>query len=230
MKHMVQFCTVSVVFALSALFIGPGSLVARQGKSDQATLTLKKVKKQLSQNNKYIKEAQKRGKAGDTAGLQTALTNYDRSMQGLNTALNHGQFEGSESQHEDAYNRVQKATSKHTKVLEKLLDKVPQQARPHIQHAIEVSKKGHDTALSHLQNLRAQRAQQEAARGRNRQRQGWPEGAGRPEGVGRGQQGGFGGPQNGMGQGPMGGPGAGSMGRQGGGPPVGAGGPGGPRR
>jgi len=207
MRHTREFVTLGVLFVSCVLLAGPANTFGQQTSNDQSTLTLKQVKQQLKQNNQYLKEAEKRGKAGDAAGLQTALNNYDRSMEGLNTALGQGRFNGNPSQQQDAYNRVQTATSKHTHVLEGLLSKVPEQARPHIQHAIEVSQKGHDTALAHLQGLRAQQGLGQE----NQSGFGRSEGAGRPGGIGGGSPG-------------VGGPGGGGMGHPGGGPSMGGGG------
>jgi hypothetical protein len=209
MRHTRELITLTVLIVSCVLLAGPANVLAQQTNNDQATLTLKQVKQQLKQNKEYLKEAQKRGKAGDTSGLQTALNNYDRSMVGLNTAISQGRIEGTPAQQEDVYNRVQKATQKHIDVLNGLLSKVPAQAVPHIQHAIDVSKTGQTTALNHLSTLQAQQGMGQG----NRPGFGQAGGMGRPEGVGRpGGVGGFPG-----GASPMGG----AMGHPGGGPPAG---------
>src|SRR5712692_422563 len=119
--------------ALTALILSPVVLKAQD--QSRASLSLQNVKDQLTQNKSYLNQASKQGKAGDTAGLQTALENYDRGMEGINTALSHdGGFSGSASQRADALSRVQDATSKHTKVLQGLLTKVPPQAQAAIQN------------------------------------------------------------------------------------------------
>ena len=209
MKRLISLSLISMIAFCCALLVVPAALAAPQ-QAGQATLTLNQVKQRLKQNKQYIKEAKKRAKAGDAAGLNTALNNYDRNMEGLNTALSHGGFQGTPSQQEDAYNRVQSATGKHLKVLNGLLSKVPSQAVPHIQHAIEVSQTGQQTALSHLSQLRTQQAMGQA----NRPGFGQPGTMGRSESAGRAGS---------MGMGPanasMGGPGmAGGMGHAGGGP------------
>jgi len=212
MRRTRGLVTLSVLIVSCVLLAGPASTFGQQASNDQSTLTLKQVKQQLKQNQQYLKEAEKRGKAGDTSGLETALTNYDRGTEGLNTALGQGRLEGSPSQQQDAYNRVQTATSKHTQVLENLLGKVPEQARSHIQHAIEVSQKGHDTALAHLQGLQSQQGMGQG----NRPGFGQAGGTGRSEGAAR--SGGFGGGGFPGGASPMGGAGGGAMGHPGGGP------------
>ena len=155
------------------------------GAQDDAkrTMTLQEVKDRLKENKNYLKDAEKKGKAGDAAGIQTALENYDRNMVGINHAMNGGGFQGSEGQREEAFDRVEKATRKHGEVLSGLLGKVPEQARPHIQHAMEVSQKGRDTALANLQQVRGERQQRERA---EMQRQNQAGGSlGRDAGFGR---------------------------------------------
>lgn len=189
MQRLWQLTIISLLTFSCALLVVPVGMASQQASSNPATLTLKQVKQRLKQNKQYLKQAKKRAKAGDAAGLNTALNNYDRSMEGLNTALSHGQFQGTPSQQEDAYNRVQKATSKHLDVLKGLLSKVPSQAVPHIKHAMEVSQKGQETALSHLSQLQSQQAMRQA----NRPGFGQSQGMGRPEGAGNpGGMGGFG--------------------------------------
>jgi hypothetical protein len=204
MKQFIQTVLIGLLTFSCALLFTPAGAVAQQAGNDQATLTLKQVKQQLKQNKQYIKQAKKSAKAGDAQGLDTAVQNYDRSMQGLDTAISHGGIQGTPSQQQDAYNRVQSATQKHLNVLNGLLDKVPSQAVPHIQHAIDVSQTGQQTALNHLSQLQAQQAIRQANR------------------PGFGQAGGMGGA--GAGNTPTGGPGMGAGMGHAGGPPAGVGG------
>lgn len=203
MKRVIYLSFIGIIGLSCALLVVPSAVAAPQ-QTGQASLTLKQVKERLKQNKQYIKEAKRRAKAGDATGLNTALNNYDRNMKGLNTALSQGGFQGTPSQQEDAYSRVQSATSKHLKVLNKLLGKVPSQAVPHIQHAIEVSQTGQQTALSHLSQLQAQRRMGQANR----------PGFGQPGSMGRSGSAGRSGGMGGMGPGnaPMGGPGMGHPG------------------
>lgn len=191
---------VGLAAALALFVMAPVGAKAQSG-DDQASLTLKDVKERLRENRQHLQDAKKRGKAGDAQGLETALTNFERGTEGLNRAMDEGGFQGTDAEREKALDRVEKATSKHTAVLTDLLNKVPEQARPHIQHAIEVSQKGHNTALANLGRVRTQRQERLAAE-QARQTGGY----GRQEG--RGQPGG--------GRGP-----GGTGGRPGGGPPAG---------
>lgn len=209
MKRFLEAGLIGFLAFSFAMLVMPAATVAQQSTNDQSTLTLQQVKERLKQNKQYLNQAKKMAKAGDAQGLNTALDNYDRNMAGLNTAISHGGIQGSPSQQQDAYNRVQSATQKHIDVLNGLLSKVPAQAVPHIQHAIDVSQTGQQTALSHLSQLHAQRQAMGQA---NRPSFGQAGGMGRSTGMGH--AGGFGG-NAGM---------AGGMGRMGGGPPAGVGG------
>ena len=213
MKYLIQTSLIGLLTLSCALLFTPAGAVAQQAGNDQATLTLVQVRQRLKQNKEYIKQAKKSAKAGDSQGLDTAIQNYDRSMQGLDTAISHGGIQGTPAQQQDAYNRVQSATQKHLKVLNGLLSKVPSQAVPHIQHAIDVSQKGQTTALSHLSQLQTQQALGQA----NRPGFGQAGGMGRSQGMGR--------PGNmGSGAAPMGGPSMGGGMGHAGGPPAGVGG------
>jgi|GEM_PF-2061776 len=215
LKHFIQLSLIGFLTFACALLLAPAGAVAQQSGSNPATLTLKQVKQRLKQNKQYIKQAKKSAKNGDTQGLNTAIQNYDRSMQGLNTAISHGGIQGTPSQQQEAYNRVQSATQKHIHVLNGLLSKVPSQAVPHIQHAIDVSQTGQQTAMSHLSQLQTQQAMEHGIRPAF----GQAGGMGRSQGMGR--PGGMGG---GTGNAPMGGPGMGAGMGHAGGPPAGVGG------
>lgn len=79
-----------------------------------------------------------------------------------------------------ALEAVERAAKKHTEVLTGLLDKVPKQARAAIEHAIEVSERGRNTALDRLRKIQ----EGEVPRGRP-EGVGKPEEPGKPEGVGK---------------------------------------------
>lgn len=209
LRRFIQTSLTGLLTFSCALLFAPAGAVAQQSEGNPATLTLQQVKQRLKQNKQYIQQAKKGAKAGDAQGLDTAIQNYDRSMQGLNTAISHGGIQGTPSQQQDAYNRVQSATQKHLKVLNGLLSKVPSQAVPHIQHAIDVSQTGQQTALSHLSQLQAQQAAGQA----NRPGFGQAGGMGRSDSMGH---------SGGMGN--MGGPGMGAGMDHAGGPPAGVGG------
>ena len=53
-----------------------------------------------------------------------------------------------------AYDAVEHGTRKHTEVLTDLMEKVPEEARPAIERALEVSQTGRNTALSNLDAIK----------------------------------------------------------------------------
>lgn len=183
MNRCTQLRRLNLSFVLAVLILSPAALMAQT--QSKASLTLQQVKDRLKQNKKFLQEAQKNGKAGNAAGLNTALENYSRSIEGLNRAVSQGQIAGTLAQQQSAFSQVEKASVKSTKVLTGLLSKVPAQAQPAIQHAIQVSQTGHNTALANLQRVRAQRqslSQQPSTLGR-------PANMGRPSGFGAGMGG-----------------------------------------
>lgn len=213
MKRLIHLSLTGFLTIACALLMAPAGAVAQQTGSNPATLTLKQVKKQLKQNKQYLKDAKKRAKAGDTQALNTDLNNYNHSMEGLNTAISHGGIQGTPSQQQDAYNRVDSATQKHLDVLSGLRSKVPAQALPHLLQAIEASKKGRRTAMDHLAQLQTQ---QQASGMGNRPSFGQAGGMGRSQGMGHaGGMGNMGGGMSSMGSAGMG---------HAGGPPAGVGG------
>ncbi len=74
----------------------------------------------------------------------------------------------------EALNAVERSTKKHTEVLTGLLGEVPEQAKPAIAHAIEVSNRGRNHSLDVLSKIQ-----------RGELPTGKPESIGRPEGVGK---------------------------------------------
>ena len=82
MKHFIRTSLIGLLTLSSALLFAPAGAVAQQTDSNPAALTLKVVKDRLKQNQQYIKQAKKSAKANDPQGLNTAIENYDHSMQG----------------------------------------------------------------------------------------------------------------------------------------------------
>lgn len=196
--------------------------VAFAADEKQSELTLKDVQTRLKQNESFLKKAQERGRAGDAAGTRVAMENYQRGMEGINRALERGEFRGTEREHARAIDAIHNATSKNVGVLTDLLERVPEAARPGIERALAASQAGREKALARIQEReenaagkrgffsrmfgRPDGAEAAAERGR-------PEGVSRPADMGRPQDGGFTGSASGTG----------AAGRPAGGPPAGAG-------
>lgn len=54
-------------------------------------------------------------------------------------------------------------TSKHIEVLQRILEQVPEQAKPAIEHALNVSVIGHENAVQRLEEIQAEKAAEESA-------------------------------------------------------------------
>lgn len=178
MRKSVRVAVRTLAVALSFALV-PVIVQAQGENNDQSTVTLNDVKRRLKENERFLSQARTKGKAGDAEGTQVALDNFSRAMQGLDRALSQGRFAGSDADREEAFERVEKATRKHGEVLTGLLDKVPEQARPAIEHAREVSQRGRENAMANLEQARARREAAEQKAAANRQ-----DGAHRPDSIG----------------------------------------------
>jgi len=96
------------------------------------------------------------------------LKDYETSVNAAMGEINRAQAQGRDVS--KALEAIERSTTKHTKVLNDLLGKVPEEARPAIKHAIGVSQRGRNTALDRLQRI--QRGEVPAGK---------LEGVGRPE-------------------------------------------------
>lgn len=171
---------IGAALAVALSFAAVPVTVHAQGENqDRSTVTLKDVKDRLKENERFLSEARTKGKAGDAKGTQVALDNYSRGTEGLDWALRRGQFAGSDADREEAFERVEKATRKHGEVLTDLLSKVPEQAHPAIEHALEVSQRGREHAMANLEQARVRREAAEQKAAANRQ-----DGARRPDSMG----------------------------------------------
>jgi len=109
------------------------------------------------------------------------LKNYETSINGAMSEINRAQIQGRDVS--EALSAVERSTRKHTEVLNDLLGKVPEEARPAIKHAIEVSQRGRNTALDRLERI--QRGEIPAGKPEEIRRPERPEGPGRMEKPGR---------------------------------------------
>jgi len=169
--------------------------------------------------------------SGNAARATALLGEYEAEIDQASIDLREAQAQGRDVS--EAIAAVERSTTQHTEVLTGLLEQVPEEAKPAIRQAIEVSRRGRNTALDTLETI--QRGERPGAQGLGR-----PEGVGPPAGVGRpgniggppagigDRPGGIGGPPTGIGRpaGIGGGPGGGrgpDGGFRGGGPPGGRG-------
>ena len=124
---------------LLALALAGLSAVADTGRLDKG-----QVNSHLRASEKALKKLesaqQKNNMAEATAHARAYAQHLERAEQAL------AQRAVRESDVLDVADRVDEATLKHIPVLTRVLNKVPAEARPAIEHALEVSRRGHQTA------------------------------------------------------------------------------------
>jgi hypothetical protein len=168
-----------------------------------------RAKEYMKIANQKALDARKAADRGDANGLDESLRGHQAAMRGAMRTIHEGQSSGEDMSR--AWEAVNRGTSKHTEVLTDVLSRVPDQAKPGIQKALDSSQRGHDTALQSLEKARQERT----ARGEtgfprregmsDRRRGGPPDiredqrGTGRPAGIGAGRP--AGGPSSGAGRG-----------------------------
>jgi hypothetical protein len=116
----------------------------------------KRAEKAIKLANEKAEQARKNALEGNSAEAENAA-------KGLETALNHAwsniqQAEVQGADMTDTIAKVSEATAKHSNKLSEVLDRVPDQAKPHIEHAMEVSQRGHDHALDALEKAATQQS------------------------------------------------------------------------
>lgn len=174
-----------------------GLSVAEQNAAGKKKDPNDRAKEYMKIANQRALDARKAADRGDSQRLEQSLHGHEAAMQGAMRTIHEGQASGQDMSR--AWDAVNKGTSKHTEVLTGVLSRVPDEAKPGVQKALDSSRRGHDTALQSLE-----RGQQErAARGEtgfpgregmsDRRRGGLPDiredqrGTGRPAGIGAGQ-------------------------------------------
>lgn len=132
---------------------------------EKATLHTKYAKERLAEIRVMVSK-------GKPEFVEDLVKDYEKAISEAMEEINRAQAQGRDVS--KALETVEKSTQKHTKVLMELLGKVPEQAKPAITHAIEVSKHGRNHALDVLNKIQ-----------RGELPIGKPEGVGKPEEIGR---------------------------------------------
>lgn len=164
-------------------------------------LTDRSARDAMKKNEALVRQAERAQKRGDNATLARSAEQYGRNIGTVSDAIERNRVEQADAV--SILDRVNSNTLSHVSVLEGLLGKVPEQARPALERAIAMSQQGNQAATAALNRTPA------AGRAAGRPGVGGP-----PSGIG-GPPSGVGGPPSGVG-----GPPAGA----GGGPPAGVGG------
>lgn len=134
--------------ALALAFGTAPTAVAQDGES----LSKKEAKKLLKKSEKDLKKAREAGKHAEEArrDAEKHVIRYTENLEQLNRALSSGNLDQGDLLEVAA--RVDEATLKHVPVLEGLLETVPEEAKPAIERALEVSRTGHETATEAILN------------------------------------------------------------------------------
>ena len=109
----------------------------------------KRANKAMEIANKKMKEVRKNARAGDAVAAENAVKGFEASLDHAMNSLEEGEELGADLS--STILKVSDATLKHEASLAKVLERVPEQAIPHIEHALEVSRMGHDRALDALE-------------------------------------------------------------------------------
>lgn len=141
-RWLVSTATVAVALALAS------SPIATAQTSQP--LSKKEAKKILKQSEKSLDNARAANRRGDAAAAADYAARYTERMERLNRALANGTVDEGDAL--DVAARVDQATLKHVPVLEGVLERVLDQAKPAIERALQVSRRGHDTATEAILN------------------------------------------------------------------------------
>ncbi len=98
----------------------------------------------MHRNEFLVRLAERSRRRGDAATERNSIELYAANMERLADALDRGGLEPGEAG--TVLERVQTSTQRHLSVLERLLDQVPEQARPALERAIANSQRGRQTA------------------------------------------------------------------------------------
>lgn len=129
--------------------------------------------------DKKAEEVSEAALRGDSAAAENAVKGYETALNHAWNSIHQGEQQGADLT--DTIGKVSEVTSKHQSTLADVFERVPEQAKPHIEQAMEVSSKGHARALEALASATA--PHNNPLHGQQRVRQG----AGRaPAGIGAG--------------------------------------------
>jgi hypothetical protein len=122
-------------------------------------------------------------KKGKIEGIETLAAEYEQDIKDVQDNVDKAMALGKDVT--SVSEVVEKATAKHTEVLNEVLNKVPEQAKAAIRHAIEVSQRGRQKALENLQKKKGkpEKIGEPEVKGKSEEVR-EPKGVGKPEGVG----------------------------------------------
>lgn len=154
----------TIFFTAAFLSLQPAS--AQDSEEFDEPLSKKEAEQTLKFADEALENAERAQSRGDTPGMERALENYSRHINKLERTIHGGNV--LQDDHEDVAYIVADATSKHSDVLTGLEVKVSEKGWENgiLEHALDASIKGHDTALLNLPEDRQQElAQRHEQRG-----------------------------------------------------------------
>ncbi len=193
MKTILMGILVAGLATALAFSQGTVTLQAQEGLTTAELQALNSEGNPKKRANNAIQLADKKAEEVSEAALRGDSAAAENAGKGYETALNHAwnsihQGEQQGAALTDTIGKVSEVTSKHQSTLADVFERVPEQAKPHIEQAMEVSSKGHARALEALASAAAPHnnplhGQQRVSRGSGEEGQG----AGRaPAGIGAG--------------------------------------------
>jgi hypothetical protein len=149
MRRCVMFRSHFMIL-LTLTFLGFPFAMAQDSEEFDGPLSEKQAKKTVKSAEEALKKAKRAQGREDHPGMERRLEDYSYHMNNLQRGLNDGNVLPDER--EDVAKIVYEATYKHTTTLEELYynEKIPEQGKEGIQHALDVSQRGHDMALENL--------------------------------------------------------------------------------
>lgn len=115
-----------------------------------------KAERALTFAERRVAEMEALTARGRTEDLALAVERYDEAIDRVTARIERANDRGLATGNVTA--RVAEATARHLSVLDRVYDRVPDQAKPAIAHAREVSQRGHENALGALARSNGMRA------------------------------------------------------------------------
>ena len=112
---------------------------------------VKNIERQLEYANERVAEAKALQDSGDLKKdyAEKLKRAYQKLTENAVSQEQKIKIEGKDVS--ELVKKIEDISSRHTAVLQKVLDKVPEEARDAIEHALEVSKRGHEQAIESIQ-------------------------------------------------------------------------------
>jgi len=159
-----------------------GKIKATEDPIERAKLNIKLAEERLAEMEVILEEQEELLKV-ERRMMEEALAGFEEGVKEAEREIERGRALGKDAT--SALEVVEKATARHIEVLQGVLDRVPEEAKGAIRHALEVSQRGRKRALENLKGMkeRPPRPRERPERPRRmRERRGRSRGFGPPRG------------------------------------------------